>query len=165
MGGPQADYNQHTRQTSPSTIATMSSPPDMDIDAEIPPETTRQKEEDMAQKVSKPQGESSDHSTLEAKLSDEIRLRRFTEGVLDSRQQELEKQESENARLTKKLEALQKELAETQIQLTEARNQSKTKERHVAVCPQQVVSDGCKHGWMRNGRPSSALSLVHRRES
>ncbi|KAL7923466.1 hypothetical protein ACQKWADRAFT_50004 [Trichoderma austrokoningii] len=58
------------------------------------------------------------------KLEDEVRLRQFTEEVLDSRQEELEVQEKENSKLSKKLELLQQELKEAQSQLAQARIQS-----------------------------------------
>ncbi|PHH88277.1 hypothetical protein CDD83_7761 [Cordyceps sp. RAO-2017] len=69
--------------------------------------------------------------TLEVKLADEVRLRRFTEDVLDSRQEELEQQEQENKKLSKKMESLQKELAEAQRQLIEARSQSRAKAKQL----------------------------------
>ncbi|PHH78596.1 hypothetical protein CDD82_2955 [Ophiocordyceps australis] len=68
---------------------------------------------------------------LETQLADEMRLRRFTEEVLDSRQEELEQQEHESSKLARRLEALQKELAETQRQLHEARSQAKTKAKQL----------------------------------
>ncbi|KAM0456030.1 hypothetical protein ACHAPV_007580 [Trichoderma viride] len=58
-----------------------------------------------------------------SKLEDEVRLRQFTEEVLDSRQEELEVQEKENSNLSKKLELLQQELKEAQSQLAQARTQ------------------------------------------
>ncbi|KAI9163216.1 hypothetical protein HJFPF1_04817 [Paramyrothecium foliicola] len=70
-------------------------------------------------------------SELEAKLKEEIRLRQYTEEVLDSRQQELENQESENTQLRKKLEHLQKELSE-------ARAQSKTKTKQLQDAKDQI---------------------------
>ncbi|PFH56757.1 hypothetical protein XA68_16040 [Ophiocordyceps unilateralis] len=65
------------------------------------------------------------------RLANEVRVRRFTEGVLDSRQAELEHQEQENRKLSKKLDLLHKELAEAQRQLIEARSQSKTKAKQL----------------------------------
>lgn len=56
-----------------------------------------------------------------SKLEDEVRLRQFTEEVLDSRQEELGIQEKENSKLSKKLELLQQELKEAQSQLAQAR--------------------------------------------
>ncbi|RFU77783.1 hypothetical protein TARUN_4436 [Trichoderma arundinaceum] len=64
-----------------------------------------------------------------SKLEDEVRLRQFTEEVLDSRQGELEVQEKENSRLSKKLELLQQELKEAQSQLAQAHSQSNKKDR------------------------------------
>jgi hypothetical protein len=58
-----------------------------------------------------------------SKLEGEVRLRQFTEEVLDSRQEELEVQEKENSKLSKKLELLQQELKEAQSQLAQARTQ------------------------------------------
>ncbi|KAM0256419.1 hypothetical protein ACHAQJ_004944 [Trichoderma viride] len=63
------------------------------------------------------------------KLEDEVRLRHFTEEVLDSRQEELEVQEKENSKLSKKLESLQQELKEAQSQLAQARSQSNKKDK------------------------------------
>ncbi|RCI08589.1 hypothetical protein L249_4692 [Ophiocordyceps polyrhachis-furcata BCC 54312] len=70
-------------------------------------------------------------ATASQRLADEVRLRLFTEGVLDSRQAELEQQELETKKLKKKLESLHKELAEAQRQLIEARSQSKTKAKQL----------------------------------
>ncbi|KAK6446504.1 hypothetical protein FP744_10002754 [Trichoderma asperellum] len=63
-----------------------------------------------------------------SKLEDEVRLRHFTEEVLDSRQEELEVQEKENSKLSKKLELLQQELKEAQSQLAQARSLSNNAE-------------------------------------
>lgn len=63
------------------------------------------------------------------KLEDEVRLRQFTEEVLDSRQEELEVQEKENSVLSRKLESLQQELKEAQSQLAQARSQSSKKDK------------------------------------
>ncbi|KJZ74835.1 hypothetical protein HIM_05744 [Hirsutella minnesotensis 3608] len=68
---------------------------------------------------------------LEARLVEEVRLRRFTEDVLDSRQEELEQQEMENRRLSKTIETLQRELAEAQRQLNEARSHTKAKTKQL----------------------------------
>ncbi|KAH6604198.1 hypothetical protein Trco_007644 [Trichoderma cornu-damae] len=64
-----------------------------------------------------------------SKLEDEVRLRQFTEEVLDSRQEELEEQEKENTKLLKKLESLQQELKEAQSQLAQARSQPTKKDK------------------------------------
>ncbi|KAL7947262.1 hypothetical protein V8C42DRAFT_280880 [Trichoderma barbatum] len=64
-----------------------------------------------------------------SKLEDEVRLRQFTEEVLDSRQEELEVQEKENTALSKQLEYLQQELKEAQTQLALARSQSSKKDK------------------------------------
>ncbi|KAF5667950.1 hypothetical protein FHETE_5490 [Fusarium heterosporum] len=60
---------------------------------------------------------------FEDKLASETHLRRFTENVLDSRQQEIENRESEKDRLAVRVEALEKQLAGTQRQLAEAQDQ------------------------------------------
>ncbi|KAF7553014.1 hypothetical protein G7046_g7226 [Stylonectria norvegica] len=80
----------------------------------------------------------SEKATLESKLTDEVHLRRFTEDVLDSRQQELEIQETAKKQLSNKLEALKKELAETQRQLAEARIQSKSKTKQLQDAKDQI---------------------------
>lgn len=74
---------------------------------------------------------SSQRLVLEGKLADELRLRRFTESVLDARQEELEHQELENKKLSKKMVSLQKELADARGQLTEARHQTKAKVKQI----------------------------------
>ncbi|KAF4509932.1 hypothetical protein G6O67_001866 [Ophiocordyceps sinensis] len=85
----------------------------------------------MTQDDSQADRQASPKPVLEGKLADEVRLRRFTEDVLDARQEELEHQESENKKLCKKMDALQKELAEAQQQLIEARNQAKAKAKQL----------------------------------
>ncbi|KAL3954663.1 hypothetical protein ACCO45_010226 [Purpureocillium lilacinum] len=92
----------------------------------------------MAQNESKIERETPSTPAPEAQLADEIRLRRFTEEVLDTRQEELELQEAENKRLLKKLESLKKELADTQDQLIEARNQSKAKSKQLQDAKDQI---------------------------
>ncbi|KAL6871838.1 hypothetical protein J3F83DRAFT_772538 [Trichoderma novae-zelandiae] len=64
-----------------------------------------------------------------SKLEDEVRLRQFTEEVLDTRQEELAVQEKENSALSKKLESLQQELKEAQSQLAVARSQPSKKDK------------------------------------
>ena len=81
---------------------------------------------------------SSERVALETKLADEIHLRRFTEVVLDSRQQELESQETEKDQLSRKMDALKKELADTQHQLAEARIQNKTKTKQLQDANDQI---------------------------
>ncbi|KAL7812370.1 hypothetical protein V8C44DRAFT_69539 [Trichoderma aethiopicum] len=76
------------------------------------------------------------------KLEDEVRLRHFTEEVLDSRQEELQVQERENSVLSRKLESLQQELREAQSQLALARSQSTKKDK---------TAEGSKD---QNNRPS-----------
>ncbi|KAH7316593.1 hypothetical protein B0I35DRAFT_409779 [Stachybotrys elegans] len=104
----------------------------MDAEKEPPPQPELQ-EADIAQNESQVPMAPKEEPSLEAKLSDEIRLRRFTEHVLDSRQQELEKQENLNAQLSKKVEALEKELAE-------ARNQAKNKNKQFQDAKDQIFT-------------------------
>ncbi|KAF0636162.1 hypothetical protein FPSE5266_11709 [Fusarium pseudograminearum] len=66
---------------------------------------------------------SSHANGLEDKLTSETHLRRFTETVLDSRQQEIEDREMEKDELVLRVEALENELASTQRQLEEAQDQ------------------------------------------
>ena len=77
-------------------------------------------------------------AALETKLAEEEQLRRFTEHVLDSRQQELESHEMENKRVLKQLESVKKELSETQKQLIKARNQSKAKTKQLQDAKDQI---------------------------
>ncbi|KAF4968959.1 hypothetical protein FSARC_3723 [Fusarium sarcochroum] len=65
----------------------------------------------------------SDTSDLEDRLANETHLRRFTEDVLDSRQQEIEDRETEKDQLAASVEALKRKLANTQRQLAEAQDQ------------------------------------------
>ncbi|KAK7426778.1 hypothetical protein QQZ08_006678 [Neonectria magnoliae] len=81
---------------------------------------------------------SSEKAALETKLADEMNLRRFTEDVLDSRQQEIETQETQNDQISSKLDILNKELAATQRQLTEARSQMKSKTRQLQDAKDQI---------------------------
>ncbi|RGP60553.1 hypothetical protein FLONG3_10815 [Fusarium longipes] len=60
---------------------------------------------------------------LEERLTSETHLRRFTETVLDSRQQEIEEREMEKDELALRVEILQKQLASTEQQLAEAQDQ------------------------------------------
>lgn len=64
-----------------------------------------------------------------SKLEDEVRLRQFTEEVLDSRQEELEIQEKENTKLSKQLESLQQQLEEAQAQLAQAQARSQASKK------------------------------------
>ncbi|KAK7408847.1 hypothetical protein QQX98_008969 [Neonectria punicea] len=81
---------------------------------------------------------SSEKAALETKLADEMKLRRFTEDVLDSRQQEIETQETQNDQISSELDVLNRELAATQRQLTEARSQMKTKTRQLQDAKDQI---------------------------
>ncbi|PHH65263.1 hypothetical protein CDD81_3122 [Ophiocordyceps australis] len=92
----------------------------------------------MTHKESKLSTTTPQKPVLETQLADEMRLRRFTEEVLDSRQEELEQQEHESKKLGKKLETLQKELAETQRQLSEARSQAKAKAKQLQDAKEQI---------------------------
>ncbi|KAI7762364.1 hypothetical protein ACKAV7_009299 [Fusarium commune] len=78
------------------------------------------------------QKQAEDHTTkqgslqtpaLKDKLASETHLRRFTENVLDSRQQEIENRESEKGQLAVEAETLRRQLAVTQRQLAEAQDQ------------------------------------------
>ncbi|KAL7795829.1 hypothetical protein V8C37DRAFT_408633 [Trichoderma ceciliae] len=80
-----------------------------------------------------------------SKLEDEVRLRQFTEEVLDSRQEELQVQEKENSRLSKKLESLQQELKEAQSQLSSARSQYSKKDQEA----EETKSQGSRSSWKR----------------
>lgn len=75
---------------------------------------------------------------IENRLADEIQLRKFTEAVLDSRQQELESQEFEKIQLSQQVESLKKELADTQRQLTEAHNATKSKDKQLQEARDQI---------------------------
>jgi cell division septum initiation protein DivIVA len=86
---------------------------------------------DMAQDDTPINESSPETPDLEVKLKEETRLRQYTEQVLDSRQQELESQESENSRLRKKIESLQKEL-------NESRGQVKTKAKQLQDAKDQI---------------------------
>ncbi|KAK5991080.1 hypothetical protein PT974_09357 [Cladobotryum mycophilum] len=83
-------------------------------------------------------GNSEAKAAYEAKLEDEIGLRRFTEAVLDSRQEELEAAEKDNARLARKLEALQKDLQGTQSLLAQTRQQLKAKSKELQEANDQI---------------------------
>ncbi|KAF5011089.1 hypothetical protein FDECE_2771 [Fusarium decemcellulare] len=82
--------------------------------------------------------EVSEKTMLENKLADETHLRRFTENVLDSRQQEIESRESEKSELSAKMEELKKELANTQKQLAESRSQTKIKAKQLQDAKDQI---------------------------
>lgn len=89
---------------------------------------------DMGQEESK--GEDFAHeepfAALGDKLADEVRLRRYTEQVLDTRQLELEASEAARHDLEAEVERLRGELSKAQGQLSDARGQSKTKERQLS---------------------------------
>lgn len=69
---------------------------------------------------------------LENKLADEVRLRKYTEQVLDTRQAELEVSEAARHRLEAEVETLKHELARVKSQLADAQGRTKTKERQLS---------------------------------
>ncbi|KAI8722115.1 hypothetical protein NCS52_00354600 [Fusarium sp. LHS14.1] len=75
---------------------------------------------------------------LKTKLTNETHLRRFTENVLDSRQQEIENRETEKSKLSAKVEALEKKLASAQKQLSESRRETKTKAKQLQDAQEQI---------------------------
>ena len=81
---------------------------------------------------------STQEAVMDTKLADETHLRLFTEDVLDSRQQEIECRETEKHKLATKLNALKKELNDTQRQLVEARNQNKSKTKQLQDAQDQI---------------------------
>lgn len=86
-------------------------------------------------RISRP---SSGKLIMESKLADEAQLRRFTEDVLDSRQQEIESRENEKHQLAIDLSFLKKELIDTQWQLAEARNLNKSKMKLLQEAQDQI---------------------------
>ncbi|KAF4984271.1 hypothetical protein FZEAL_483 [Fusarium zealandicum] len=82
--------------------------------------------------------EVSRRGALEERLAGETHLRRFTEDVLDSRQQEIESKETETNQLLAKVEILKKELADTQRQLADARSQTKNKTKQLQDARDQI---------------------------
>ncbi|KAJ4323013.1 hypothetical protein N0V84_004545 [Fusarium piperis] len=83
-------------------------------------------------------GNSPQSPDLKTKLADETHLRRFTENVLDSRQQEIENRESEKGKLSAKVEALEKKLASAQKQLSESRRETKTKAKQLQDAQEHI---------------------------
>ncbi|EGU82654.1 hypothetical protein FOXB_06850 [Fusarium oxysporum f. sp. conglutinans Fo5176] len=81
-------------------------------------ENSQKQAEDHTTKQGSPQT-----PALKDKLASETHLRRFTENVLDSRQQEIENRESEKGQLAVEAETLRRQLAVTQRQLAEAQDQ------------------------------------------
>lgn len=77
-------------------------------------------------------------SIMQSKLADEAQLRRFTEEVLDSRQQEIESREDEKHQLAIELSFLKKELIDAQWQLAEARNLNKSKMKLLQEAQDQI---------------------------
>lgn len=92
----------------------------------------------MGQEESKPEEAAPQTPPAEEKLADEVRLRQYTEQVLDTRQQELEAQEAEKKALQAELDALKKELSQTKTQLSEARSQTRTKDKQLSDAKDQI---------------------------
>jgi hypothetical protein len=112
----------------------------MDDDPERP-EATQQKAEDnstMGQEESKVEETTASTVTIEEKLADEIRLRQYTERVLDTRQEELEAKEAERNALQSELDALKEQLSQTKTHLSEARGQAKIKEKQLSAAKDQI---------------------------
>lgn len=89
----------------------------MEVDTETTHKNIDEEVAQMGQEESKIAEEPPQSDDIEQRLADEIRLRKFTEDVMDARQLELERQEGENRRLLAELEELRKELSETQSQV------------------------------------------------
>ena len=112
----------------------------MDDDPERP-EAPQQEAEDnstMGQEESKLEEATASTLTIEEKLADEVRLRQYTEQVLDTRQQELEAKEAERNALQAELDALKEQLSQTKTQLSEARSQAKVKEKQLSDAKDQI---------------------------
>ena len=75
---------------------------------------------------------------MEEELADEIRLRQYTEQVLDTRQLELEAEEEEKKALQAEVAALKKELSSTRDQLSEVRNQSRSRDKQLSDAKDQI---------------------------
>lgn len=110
----------------------------MEVDVATP-RTNNEENENMGQEGSKMEDRSSTApESTEQKLEDEIRLRKYTEDVLDGRQMELERQEVENQRLRSEIEELRKQLSDTQSHLSEARSQIVSKDRQLSDTKDQI---------------------------
>ena len=95
--------------------------------------------QDMGQEESKIEDQPQQEGlSLEQRLADETRLRKFTEDVLDSRQMELERQESQNQQLLSQLEELRKELSDVQCQLSDARSEVVSKDKQISEAKDQI---------------------------
>ncbi|KAF4124501.1 hypothetical protein GMORB2_5167 [Geosmithia morbida] len=105
---------------------------------EHPDDTIGQDESRIHEDTNAAASSPSASSSIEQRLEDEIRLRQFTENVLDSRQQELEAQEATNRELAAKVEELKRELASTQEQLAEARGQARAKGKKLSDARDQI---------------------------
>lgn len=110
----------------------------MEVDATTS-RTNHDEAPDMGQEVSRMEEELFQPSNeAERRLLDEIRLRKYTEDVLDGRQFELERQETENQRLRSEIEELRKELSDTRSQLSDARSQVSSKDRQLSDTKDQI---------------------------
>lgn len=90
----------------------------MEVDAATP-QRDGDEGQNMGQEGSKMEEEPLQTSNdMEQKLADEVRLRKYTEDVLDGRQMELERQEAENQRLRSQIEELRKELSDAQGEIS-----------------------------------------------
>jgi hypothetical protein len=81
-----------------------------------------------------------DVSNLEQKLADEMRLRMYTEQVLDLRQQELEERDADKRQLEAQVEALKKALTATQQQLADVQDANKVKTKQLSDAKEHIFS-------------------------
>ena len=79
-----------------------------------------------------------EQSTIAQQLLEEVRLRKFTEQVLDARQKELQSKEKESKELSRRVASLKKQLAEAQFQLSQSQEQVKTAEQQFAEARNQI---------------------------
>lgn len=75
---------------------------------------------------------------LEYRLSEEIRLRRYTDKVLDKRQEELELSEAKHVHLSHTVQKLKKELTDARHQLDSTRNQLQSRSSQLNEVRDQV---------------------------
>jgi DNA repair ATPase RecN len=96
-------------------------------------------DQEMAQQEPKTKDQpQQEGQSLEQRLADETRLRKFTEDVLDSRQMELERQEMHNEQLLSQLDELRKELSDVKEQLSEARSEIASKDNQISEVKDQI---------------------------
>lgn len=104
--------------------------------------TTTENKQRTAEKngsvAAKGNSSSSQSPDLKTKLADETHLRRFTENVLDCRQQEIESRETEKGRLSAKVEALERKLASAQRQLSESRRETRSKAKQLQDAQEHI---------------------------